>query len=95
MSGSLDFTSCMDEKEKGLGEEGERGVGTASVTWAAALAVLRKWTSNSSARLKCKGQGTVREVGGRRGYGAGPGVVHVDYLGAPPFSTLESRVLPN
>lgn len=56
LSGSLDFTHCMDEKEKGLGEEGERGVGTASATWAAALVVLRKWTSNSSARLKCKGQ---------------------------------------
>ena len=43
----------MCENEKGLGEEGERGVGIVSATWAAALAVLRKEALISSARVKC------------------------------------------
>ena len=53
MAGSLDFTGYMCENEKGLGEEGERGVGIVSATWAAALAVLRKEALISSARVKC------------------------------------------
>ena len=42
LAGSLDFTGYVCENEKGLGEEGERGLGIVSATWAAALAVLRK-----------------------------------------------------
>ena len=55
--------------------------------------VRHTWATGQQQRLKCSEQGTVREEDGRRGYGVGTGVVLVDLLGEPPFSTLESRVL--
>ena len=55
--------------------------------------VRHTWVTGQQQRLKCSEQGTVREEDGRRGYGVGTGVVLIDLLGEPLFSTLESRVL--
>lgn len=88
LSGSLNFTSCMDGKEERLSEKGERRLRT---IWAfgSSEEVDLKQLCETQAQGTGNAQGSKREMRTRTGLRA----VHTDFSRGPPFSAFASRAL--